>query len=71
MFKCKKCELDKALPYIQDEWAEQQEFNLIEKVQSYGDSKEYTLNINGVRFAVSSYYDFEKDFFDLITKHRL
>ena len=64
MFKCKKCELD-------DEWVEQQEFNLIEKVQSYGESKEYTLNINGVRFAVSSYYDFEKDFFDLITKHRL
>ena len=54
-----------------DEWAEQQEFNLIEKVLSYGESKEYVLNINGVRFAVSSYYDFEKDFFDLIAKHRL
>ena len=54
------------------EWAESQDWKLIEKVfQCCGDGKEYVININGVQFNINDFYDFEKEFIDLVAKFRI
>ena len=54
------------------EWAEAQDWHLIQKVfriDSY--NKEYSIEINGIGFAVSDFHNFEKEFIDLIAKYRI
>lgn len=52
-------------------WAANQDWKLIEGI--YGDSecKEYAININGVRFAISDFYGFENGLIELVAKHRI
>jgi hypothetical protein len=53
------------------DWAESQDWNLIYWVAKYVGGKEYTININGVRFAVRDFDDFKDEFFKLIAKHAI
>ena len=55
-------------------WAELQDWRLIDKIVNivnYGGGREYTININGVEFAINDFSNFEADFIKLIAKYRI
>ena len=53
------------------DWANLQEWNLIEKISNDGLMREYVININGVKFAITNFYRFEEEFIKLIAKYRI
>ena len=53
------------------DWANLQEWNLIEKISNDGLMREYVININGVKFAITNFYGFESEFIKLIAKYRV
>ena len=53
------------------DWANLQEWNLIEKIFNDGTTREYTLNVNGVKFTITNFYGFESEFIKLIAKYRV
>lgn len=53
------------------DWANLQEWNLIEKIFNDGTTREYTLNVNGVKFTITNFYRFEEEFIKLIAKYRI
>ena len=52
-------------------WAELQDWRLIDKIVNYDGGREYTININGVGFAINDFSNFEADFIKLIAKYRI
>ena len=53
------------------DWAGSQEWHLIEKISNDGLMREYVININGVKFAITNFYRFEEEFIKLIAKYRI
>ena len=53
------------------DWAGLQEWHLIEKISNDGLMREYVININGVKFAITNFYRFEEEFIKLIAKYRI
>lgn len=51
------------------EWADFQDWKLIETISG----RETSININGVSFAIekSKFYEFEKEFIELVAKYRI
>ena len=52
-------------------WANVQDWRLIDKIVNYDGVREYTININGVGFAINDFSNFEADFIKLIAKYRI
>ena len=52
-------------------WANVQDWRLIDKIVNYDGGREYTININGVGFAINDFSNFEADFIKLIAKYRI
>ena len=52
-------------------WAKVQDWRLIDKIVNYDGGREYTININGVGFAINDFSNFEADFIKLIAKYRI
>jgi hypothetical protein len=68
--ECKKCGCTEYENKMR-EWAECQDFKLIKSIISDNEGKEYSIEINGVGFAINDFYGFEKEFINLIAKYRI